>query len=249
MNILDRPLDPSYILQKKRSLKRQLSAAPGLVPKKIALLSGSTIGEIKNSLEILLLANGIQPTFWEGEYSRFYEDLVYDNGVLKEFAPDFVYIHISQRNIRQWPLAGEEEASVEAKLATEIGHFTRAAQAALALGCPVILNNFDLPVWRAMGNKEGTDISGRVYFARRLNLALAELARTTPNLYLNDLCYLQARYGMEAFSDQTAWYAYKYCCAIDCISYLAQSVANIIKSLLGRSGCPGPGLPGDPEQL
>ena len=42
MNILDRPLDPSYILQKKRSLKRQLSAAPGLVPKKIALLSGST---------------------------------------------------------------------------------------------------------------------------------------------------------------------------------------------------------------
>ncbi|MCF2558154.1 HAD family hydrolase [Fournierella massiliensis] len=235
MNILDRPLDPSYILQKKRSLKRQLSAAPGLVPKKIALLSGSTIGEIKNSLEILLLANGIQPTFWEGEYSRFYEDLVYDNGALKEFAPDFVYIHISQRNIRQWPLAGEEEASVEAKLAAEIGHFTRAAQAALALGCPVILNNFDLPVWRAMGNKEGTDISGRVYFARRLNLALAELARTTPNLYLNDLCYLQARYGMEAFSDQTAWYAYKYCCAIDCIPYLAQSVANIIKSLLGRN--------------
>ena len=70
---------------------------------------------------------------------------------------------------------------MEAKLATEIGHFTQAAQAALALGCPVILNNFDLPVWRAMGNKEGTDISGRVYFVRRLNLALAELARTTPN--------------------------------------------------------------------
>ena len=132
MNILDQPLDPSYILQKKRSLKRQLSAAPGLVPKKIALLSGSTIGEIKNSLEIFLLANGIQPTFWEGEYARFYEDLVYDSGALKEFAPDFIYIHISQRNIRQWPLAGEEEAAVEAKLASETEHFTQAARAALA---------------------------------------------------------------------------------------------------------------------
>ena len=44
-----------------------------------------------------------------------------------------------------------------------------------------------------------------------------------------------SRGGMDAFSSQTAWYAYKYAVSIDCIPYLCQSVANIIKSLLGKN--------------
>ncbi|MBQ5754135.1 MAG: HAD family hydrolase, partial [Oscillospiraceae bacterium] len=235
MSILDHPFDPSYILQKKRSLKRQLLAKEGLVPKKVALLSGSTIGEIKNILEVFLLANGIKPEFHEGEYARFYEDLVFDNGALKDFAPDFVYIHTSQRNIRNWPQPADSAQDVTDKLNAEFNYFTQAAKAALSLGCPVIINNFDLPVYRVMGSKEGSDPCGRVNFVQRLNLMLADFIHNTPNLYLNDLCYLQARHGMDVFSDQTAWYAYKYCCAIDCIPYLAQSVANIVKSLLGKN--------------
>ena len=66
MNMLQYPFDSALILQKKRSLKRQLLQKEGLVPKKVAILSGSTIGEVKNILELFLLDSGIQPTFYEG---------------------------------------------------------------------------------------------------------------------------------------------------------------------------------------
>ena len=235
MNLVDHPIDPALILQKKRSLKRALSAAPGLVPKRIALMSGSTIGEIKNILELFLLANGIRPTFYEGQYGLFYENLVFDDGSLAAFAPEVIYIHTGVHNIQHWPEPGEGAEAAGQKLEAELARFAGAAKAALGFGCPVILNNLDLPVYRVMGNREGSAAEGRVRFVRRLNEALAQLADTTPELYLNDLAYLQAMHGMDAFSSQTAWYAYKYAVSIDCIPYLCQSVANIIKSLFGRN--------------
>lgn len=235
MNCFDYPLDPAYLLQKKRSLKRQLLEKQGLIEKKVAIMSGSTIGEIKNILELFLLENGIKPTFHEGAYALFYENLVFDDGSLKAFAPDVIYIHTSVRNIKLWPDSADEPSRVEEKLNAEYTRFEQAIRAALAFGCPVIANNFDLPVYRVMGNREGVDCHGRVRFVRQLNEKLAALAEATPNLYLNDLAYLQAVHGMDAFSSQTAWYAYKYAVSIDCIPYLCQSVANIIKSLLGKN--------------
>lgn len=235
MNIIDHPIDPALILQKKRSLKRTLSAAPGLVPKRVALMSGSTIGEVKNILELFLLANGIQPQFYEGQYGLYYENLVFDDGALAAFAPEVLYIHTSSHNIQHWPEPGEDAAACAQKRADALARLKAAASAALGFGCPVILNNFDLPVYRVMGNSEGSAASGHVRFVRQLNEELAAFVEATPNLYLNDLAYLQAVHGMDAFSSQTAWYAYKYAVSIDCIPFLCQSVANIIKSLFGRN--------------
>ncbi len=235
MNRFDYPFDPAYLLQKKRSIKRELLQKEGLIEKKVAIMSGSTIGEIKNILELFLLENGIKPTFYEGAYALFYENLVFDDGSLKAFAPDILYIHTSVRNIKLWPDASDEPGQIEEKLSAEYSRFEQAIRAALGFGCPVIFNNFDLPVYRVMGNREGVDCHGRVRFVRQLNEKLAALAEATPNLYLNDLAYLQAVHGMEKFSSQTAWYAYKYAVSIECIPYLCQSVANIIKSLLGKN--------------
>lgn len=235
VNVLDYPFDASMILQKKRAIKRELSAREGLLPKKVAVLSGVTVGVFKDLLEIYLLANGIRPEIHEGEYALFYEELVFDDGTLAAFAPDLIYLHTSMRNIKAWPAPGDDAETAAQLAQAEAGRFIAAAKAGLALGCPVILNNFELPPYRVMGNREGSAAAGRVRFVRRLNELLAEFADTTPNVYLNDLCYLQAQHGMDAFSDQTAWYAYKYPCAIDKLPYLAQSVANIIKSLLGKN--------------
>lgn len=235
MNPFVYPFDPDFILQKKRKLKKELLQKPGLISKKVALMSGSTIGEIKNILELFLLANGIQPEFYEGGYSLFYENLVFDDGSLAAFKPDIIYIHTSQRNIKQWPAPADSKQAAAEKLTAEFGRFEQAARAALGFGCPVILNNFDLPLYRVLGNSDASFEGGRVRFVRRLNEMLAALAEETPNLYLNDLAYLQAAHGMEHFSDPTAWYAYKYAVSMPCIPYLAHSVANIIKSLLGKN--------------
>ena len=235
MNLFDYPFDPAYILQKKRSLKRTLLQKEGLIEKKVALMSGSTIGEIKNILELFLLENGIKPTFYEGSYGLFYENLVFDDGSLKQFAPDIIYIHTSVRNLKLLPDINDTQEQIAEKQNAEFARFEQAIRAALGFGCPVICNNFDLPVYRIMGNREGVDCHGKVRFVRQLNEKMAALAEATPNLYLNDLAYLQSIHGMDRFSSQTAWYAYKYAVSIDCIPYLCQSVGNIIKSLFGKN--------------
>lgn len=233
MNLLSYPFDSGEILQKKRRLKKMLNAKEGLLEKRVAILSGSTIGEIQNLLELFLLDNGIRPVFHQGEYSLFYEELVFDDGTLKAFAPDIIYIHTSSRNIRHWPSPAASAQESEALLEDEYARFEKAVLAGLRFGCPVILNNFDLPVTRPMGNYEASSPAGKVRFVRRLNEKLAQLADSTPNLYLQDLAYLQAQFGMDSFSDQTAWYAYKYCCAIDKLPDLCCNLAAIIKSCFG----------------
>ena len=180
VNLLEYPFDPSLILQKKRSLKRELSKKEGLIPKKIALLSGSTIGEVKNILELFLLENGIQPTFYEGGYSLFYENIVFDDGSLANFQPDFIYIHTSWRNLKNLPSQMDSPELCQQKLDAEYSRFEQVWKAAQKFGCPIIQNNFDLPVYRVMGNLDAVDVHGKVRFIRKLNDKMAEYATTTP---------------------------------------------------------------------
>ena len=131
LNILDYPFDAAALLQKRRALKAEWSARTDLTPKRVAILSGVTVGVFQDLLELWLLANGIRPTFYQGGYGLFYEQLVYDNSELKAFAPDVIYLHTSMRNIRQWPAADAPQAQAAALLADETAHFSQAAQAAL----------------------------------------------------------------------------------------------------------------------
>ena len=48
MELLTHPFDAAGLLQKKRRIRRELLQKPGLIHKKVAIMSGSTIGEVKN---------------------------------------------------------------------------------------------------------------------------------------------------------------------------------------------------------
>ena len=114
MNLLQYPFDGALVLQNKRALKRELAQKSGLADKKIAIVCGSTLGDITKILELFLLDSGIRPSFYEGEYALFYEDVVFDDGSLAAFAPDVLYIHTSNRNLRFWPTP-EDTAATDRK--------------------------------------------------------------------------------------------------------------------------------------
>ena len=157
MSLLDYPFDGAALLQKKRSLRRELLQRPGLVEKKIAILSGSTIGEIKNILELFLLDHGIKPEFYVGGYGLFYENLVFDDGSLAAFKPDFLYIHTSRKNIKDLPVPSDNAEAAAAKLDAEWARFEAAFTAAGRFGCPGIVNSFDAPTHRLMGSRDAVD--------------------------------------------------------------------------------------------
>ncbi len=233
MHLLSPPLNGAAILQKKRAIKKELLARPGLIDKKIAIVSGSTIGEYQNMLELFLLNAGIRPAFWTGGYGLFYEDLVFANPALAAFAPDVLVIHTSARNLRTWPEPADTAEEAAGKLNAEYARFENAWKAAAALGCPVVQNNFEMPAWRNFGNMDAWDARGRTRFVRRMNERLAAYAEATPGFYVHDIEWLAATCGLDAFCPDSSWYAYKYACAPEFIPNWCYSLAGLISGLFG----------------
>ena len=121
---LEYPFDSQYIIKKKRSIKRTLLERNiKYIEKKIAVLGGSTTHDIIQVLELFLLNAGIKPAFYESEYAKYWEDVMFDNPELVDFKPDIIYIHTSNRNIRQYPLLSMSEAEVDGLLDADFDHF------------------------------------------------------------------------------------------------------------------------------
>ena len=235
MTPFDYPYDCDVILQKKRRLRRELLTQSGLIPKKIAILSGSTIGEIKPILELFLLHHGIQPDFYEGEYARYYENAVFDDGSLRAFAPDIIYVHTTVQNLSGLPCPADSDVEAEEKLAAEVLRWQSFWDACCSMGAIVIQNNFEFPNVRVMGSFEAVDRRGAVRFVRRMNEALARYAEAHRGFLVNDINYLAAELGLDHWFSPTMWYAYQYALDLSAVPALCASIANIIKSLYGKN--------------
>lgn len=86
-----------------------------------------------------------------------------------------------------------------------------------------------------MENSDAVYPSGRVNFITRLNLKFSEYAQTHEGFYINDINWFSADYGLESWSDSYYWHMHKYALVLPAIPRLAQSVANIIKSIYGKN--------------
>ena len=237
MQELQYPFDSRYIIKKKKSIKRQLlDEGTGFTNKKIAVLGGSTTHDIIMILELFLLDRGIRPEFYECEYARYWEDVMFDNPELKEFAPDIIYIHTSNRNIRQYPALSMSEEEAEGLLAADYDHFEKMwGKIENTYHCPVIQNNFEYPFYRMLGNADATDIHGRVNYINRLNAMFAAYARDHKDFFIQDINYLSAVYGLDKWSDPLYWHMYKYALSMEAIPTLAYNLSNIIKSIYGKN--------------
>lgn len=231
------PFDADYILTKKKSIKRQLLAdGSERISKKIAILGGSTTNNIKLIMELFLLNLGIAPEFYESEYNQYYEDAVFGNPELDEFKPDLVYICTTNRNVTSYPAMNQSAADVDAMLAAETAKF-KAIWAGIEsrYGCPIIQNNFEMPLYRLLGNKDATDIHGKVNYLTRLNMEFAAHAQESKNFYICDINYISADYGLKDWADPFYYHMYKYAVSVNAIPYLSFNVANIIKSIFGKN--------------
>lgn len=239
MKALEYPFDAEYILQKKRSIKKELLKeleGVSLLEKKIAILGGSTTNDIKVILELFLLNYGIKAEFYESEYNQYYEDAMFGNEELLQFAPDIIFIHTTNRNISRYPELTEDAKSIEDMLNQEYNRFeVMWERLKETYQCMIIQNNFEYPYYRLLGNMEQSDIHGKVNYLTRLNLKFAEYAQKNEFFYIHDINYLSAMYGLEKWSDPFYWYMYKYAVSVPAIPDFAFSLAKIIKSLLGKN--------------
>ena len=231
------PFDANYILAKKKRIKRELLAeGERFVDKKIAILGGSTTNDIKLILELFLLNQGIRPSFYESEYNKYYEDAVFDNAELEAFAPDLIYIHTSNRNITCYPQMSDSKSQITDLLEEEYQKYSTIWESISAkYHCPIIQNNFEMPMYRLLGNRDASDRHGKVNFLTRLNMMFYDYADNHEDFYICDINYISADYGLAEWSDPFFYHMYKYALNVNAIPYLAFNVANIIKSVFGKN--------------
>lgn len=236
MKELDYPFDSRYIIKKKKSLKKELLAADTkYIDKKVAVLGGSTTHDIAAILELFLLNFGIRAQIYESEYNQFWEDVMFDNPELTKFAPDIIYIHTTNRNIT-FPKIGMSADEVNSLLDGDYNKFCAMWEKARnTYHCPIIQNNFEFPTYRILGNSDCVNAAGSVNYINSLNSRFAGYARDHKDFYIEDIQYLSASYGLDAWADPLYWHMYKYALSMEAIPTLSYSVACIIKSIYGKN--------------
>ena len=233
---LEYPFDWEYLNRKKKSLKRELEdSKKTFIEKKIAILGGSTTNEVKLNLELFLLKEGIRPIFYESEYNKYYEDALFSQELL-EFKPDIVYVYSTIKNIKKFPSIIFEKKQNEELFTYESKKLEMIWESLFSkLSCVVIQNNFELPQTRIIGNSSFYLDGGNINFINKLNLFISKATKKYNNLYINDINYLSSLIGLEKWYDNELWFNYKYAVSFEGITYIAHSVASIIKSIYGKN--------------
>ena len=238
MSKTDFPFDfDALTAHRKRTRRELLADGTKRIKKNIAVLGGSTTNDFIKTLEVFLLSEGIEPSFYESEYNRFWQDAMFENAELKEFAPDIIYIHTSYRNIAKFlPTVEESESEVQARLEERFSYYEKMwKKLANEYSCPIIQNNFELPPYRLFGNRDCFDIHGGVRFINKLNSYFADYASENQGFYIADINYVASCFGLDKWYDEQAWYMYKYACSLDAVPYVAFNLSHIIKSIFGKN--------------
>ena len=233
------PYDKDLLMRKQKSIRRELLARPDVdyIDKRIAVLCGSTVDDIKNILELFLLDAGIRPQFYQSEYNKFYEDAVFGNAELDEFQPDIIIVFTSMVNIIERPALGDGYDEVKEKRRMEMGRFTRIWEE-LTKRFPaavIIQNNMDLSYETGLGSLDAAEHYGLTRFIESLNRDFADYAVSHENFFLHDLHGLAARIGLLKWHDRFQYYAYKLAMNYDVIPEVSLGLAKIIKGFLGKN--------------
>ena len=208
MKELEYPFDAGWIISNRKKIKKRLLESGGIfLEKRIAVLGGSTTSNIVQVLDLFLLNQGIKASFYESEYGKYYEDAVFTNKELDEFKPDVVYIHTTNRNVIAYPMLSDSEKDIDNLIYSQMQkyidiwkHITQ------KYGCPVIQNNFEMPLYRLLGNRDASDVHGAVNYLSRLNSEFYKYAQGHRDFFICDINYLSADYGLKEWSDPFYWH-------------------------------------------
>ncbi|HXA64288.1 MAG TPA: HAD-IIIC family phosphatase [Bryobacteraceae bacterium] len=228
-------LPVEQLLQKYKQIRREL-LPQALVPLRIAVLGGVTTNEVVNLLELLLMADGFQPLFYQSEYNRYYEDAVLEPEKIRDFRPNIVYIHTHWINIEQYPSLGCSEKEFQLRLQSEMTRFSSIWESVQErVGCQIIQNNFEHPPLPILGCLDSVSWGGKTRFVYDLNLEFSKAAQAHPKLLIQDLNGLAASIGHAQWHDWSRWYSYKILTTPEASLLIAKSLAAMIGAMLGRA--------------
>jgi FkbH-like protein len=224
-----------HLLQKRKAIRRELQEF-ARQPVRIAVLGGVTTNEVVDLLELVLMAGGFLPTFYQSEFNRYYEEAVLEREAIRVFQPDILLVYTHWMNVRQLPALDASEADFDGALAAEMERY-RAIWDSIhgGVGCQVIQNNFENPPVRILGSLDSVADGGATRFIRELNREFARASLNNPKLVIHDLNALAGEVGQAQWVDWGRWYSYKIPTTPEATLAIAKSLGATIGAIFGRS--------------
>lgn len=237
MNLLTYPFDVAMLRKKQKAIRRELLEQDVvLLEKRIAILGGSTTNMLRDFLELFLLDAGVKPIFYESEYAQYYEEAVFQNDALSEFAPDIIFVFTTSVNLKEQPNAFETKEEAEARINREYMRYQSVWDGLAARYHAVIIqNNFEMPAYLLLGSLDTVLWGGWRNTIESLNARIAEYAMAHAGMYVHDVHYLASTLGTEQWFDLSQYSAYKLAIRYESMPFVAMHAANVVKAILGRT--------------
>ncbi len=220
------------LYSKTRKLLKKGDAPAHFTPIRIAMIGSGTFQAVAQLLRLHLLAAGIAPTIFEGEYNNFRQEALNPNSALFTFQPDIVIIITDHRDLMTLS-ALKPGVDITALAQEELSTWAMIWQSiATHAQCPIIQNNFDTPELRDFDQLETRVAHSQGHYIRRLTLMLAE--QLPANVILHDLDYLTSYHGKRNWYDPRYYFHAKQACALNYAATYAASLTRLIKVQTGK---------------
>jgi FkbH-like protein len=215
--------DLNELLTLAKHLKKipvEVSTARGFISKKIAVLAGYTSQFVTDLTSVLLLRRKIRASFWESDYGLYEQVILTKDADLITFKPDLIYFFTGTEHLR------DSSREVERWLALT-------KQAHELTGAAVVLNTFEEPIHRSLGNFEFKTAESATRRVQNINRNLAEGAPQF--LHFHDVNALASFYGRKNWRDEKLYDLSKIPVATAHLISYAENLTGVFASIFGAS--------------
>jgi len=201
---------------------------------RLALLSGATIDQLVEPLQLALEAAGIGSTIHASAYNAYAREMLDPESATVRFGPDVALVITTPANIPAWPPVMAAEAEVAAVVDEVCEYWLNLCRTLHRHArCDVVLCNFHLLPLRPLGTA-GLRVPGDANrFLRTVNDALAR--RAPDYVHIHDVETLASLHGVYRWFDHRFWYHAKQPVSFECLVPYVRSLAQLIAALRGRA--------------
>ena len=209
----------------------------GLRQARIALLPTFTIDSLVPYLEVEAARQGFGADVYVGPFNSVQQELLDAQSGCATHAPQVVFVAQLLGDVCP-PLADDflalSAARVEELIADTVAGLRSALQAfRRTSSSAVVLHNFALPAYAALGIYEASARTSQSEAVRQLNAQLATMAREMPGVYVLDFDRFSAEIGYRNCGDTKMWYLGRAPLAASAMPALARLQALFLRAILG----------------
>jgi len=209
------------------------------IPLKIAILRNITVDPIVPYLKFLCYKENLRAIINMGNYDNVMQDVMDPNSALYRHSPDIVLICMKMETLAEklvTSFSNMSSAEIKEESGRVLSFFDRIlSEIRKNSKAPILLHNFETPVYPSFGVLDYQDRSKQINTFRRINSDLLSVIGKYDSVYIVDMDLLQSTIGYLNFIDNRYWHIGKAPYTREACKTIAKEYIKFIRALKGKN--------------